>query len=126
MTMTDKEIDAAIQQALAEGKKLWLLVTTGNESDRYDFEPYLYGTDVMSHDFLWGYIPQLFVYYKFRFTDIQRAEVSSESIAVDPARLPIEYYYHDDEVMLGALASLYDNGKGDLHTYANKKLCDGE
>jgi len=127
--MTAQEMDDVIRQALAGGKMLWLVVKLGQEgyiNDRLGFDPYLYGIDVMGHDFLWGYMPQSSIYYKFRVTDILKAEVSSESVEITPDRLPIEYYYHEDEEIMGALGFLYQVGKGPMHFYDNKKQCDGE
>ena len=75
--MTAKTIYNSIETAIDTNSEIKLSVKhgLGSNIDNTLFQPYILGDDTYQYSFVWGYLPGLNLYYKFRLTDILSADL---------------------------------------------------
>lgn len=76
--MTKKQIYETIEKAINTKTELILTVKHGLGSiiDNTHFQPYILGDDTYQYSFIWGYLSEQNLYYKFILDNIVAAKLS--------------------------------------------------
>ncbi len=78
--MTNKQITESINKAIDNMKTMRLTIKSGiGGIIEIDFDPYIYGSDIMQYEFLWGYMPKSKLFYKMRVDSIVEAKTTNDN-----------------------------------------------
>lgn len=94
--ITKAKLIETIKTGIETQTRLELKVIHGlGDSIDLDFDPYIYGDDIMQHGFIWGFLPHNLLIYQFRISDVVSARLSEEKfeVAADVYR----YYCLEEE-----------------------------
>ena len=107
------EMRAVITTAIENQQRLKVKLP-GDDFDM-DFDPYIFGHDLMQHDFVWGYLTHNALMYKFRLTDFADVKLTRKKFDVIHAA----YYYSTEEEHY-AIASGVSHRK-EIYAYGHSK-----
>lgn len=81
-------IEEKIKEAVETSKQvnIKMLYGLGNEIS-IEFQPYIYGQDIMQFSFVWGYIPFNRVFYKIHLDNIKSVQVTEITYTVLPGAI---------------------------------------
>ena len=81
--MKKLEIEKTILKAIENNQtiKIKLKHGLGNEIELL-FEPYIYGTDTMQHEFVWGFLPESLFHYRLMADFIISAKLTNTKFEV--------------------------------------------
>jgi hypothetical protein len=79
------EFQTSLHEAIKQGKELQIKIKYNLGGDlEVEFQPYIYGSDTMQHEFAWGFLTHSGLYYKFRLTDIISGKFTGATYKVRP------------------------------------------
>ena len=81
--MTKLEIGNTVQMAIENAQSVTIKFKHGvGEELTLPFDPYIYGDDTMQYSFVWGYLPQNNLYYKFMFDIVTSVKLTPDKFSV--------------------------------------------
>jgi hypothetical protein len=83
--MQDNNVNDRIRESIITSKQINIKMICGLTNEiSIEFQPYIYGQDIMQFDFVWGYIPLNKVFYKIHLDNVASVQVTEITYTVLP------------------------------------------